>query len=138
MNRPPLAARMTPKQAAFAREYLVDRNATQAAIRAGYSAKTANVAGSRLLADVKVAAEVAKNEAETAERVSITVDNVLDMLKREANAGKKSVPNQARIRAQELIGKHIGMFKDRMEFSFEKLSPEELLKLEAISRKSQG
>ena len=129
---------MTPKQAAFAREYLVDRNATQAAIRADYGINSADVAGWRLLRNAKVVAEIAKGEAQSAERVSITVDNVLDMLKREANAGKKSVPNQARIRAQELIGKHIGMFKDRMEFSFEKLSPEELLKLEAISRKIQG
>ena len=91
-----------------------------------------------MLRNARIAEIVQLGESQAAERVSVTVDEVLRMLKREADAGKKSEPNQARIRAQELIGKHIGMFKDRMEFSFEKLSPEELLKLEAISRKIQG
>ena len=84
--------KLTPKQAAFAREYLVDRNATQAAIRAGYSAKTA-VSG-RLLAvkfDVKVGAELAENagEAESAPSESqIDVDWVLNRLSAEAELEK--------------------------------------------------
>src|SRR5690606_24873160 len=45
---------LTPKQAAFAREYLVDLNATQAAIRAGYSEKTAYSQGQRLLKNAEV------------------------------------------------------------------------------------
>ena len=45
---------LTTKQKLFVSEYLVDRNAKQAAIRAGYSAKTAEVQGSRLLSNVKV------------------------------------------------------------------------------------
>ncbi len=45
-------ASLTPKQARFVEEYLIDLNATQAAIRAGYSAKTAEVQGSRLLGNV--------------------------------------------------------------------------------------
>ncbi len=45
---------LTPKQARFVEEYLIDLNATQAAIRASYSAKTAEVQGSRLLGNVKV------------------------------------------------------------------------------------
>ncbi len=45
---------LTPKQARFVEEYLLDLNATQGAIRAGYSAKTAEVQGSRLLGNVKV------------------------------------------------------------------------------------
>jgi len=47
--------KLTSKQQMFCREYLVDINATQAAIRAGYSAKTADVAGPRLLGNVRVA-----------------------------------------------------------------------------------
>ena len=47
-------ATLTPKQTLFVAEYLVDQNATQAAIRAGYSEKTANPAGARLLAHVTV------------------------------------------------------------------------------------
>ena len=130
--------KLTHKQAAFAREYLVDRNATQAAIRAGYSRNGAEVTGSKLLRNTKVAAKLAKGEKKLAHKADVSVEEVLRMLRREATAGDTDQPHQARIRAQELIGKHIGMFKDRMEFSFEKLSPEELLKLEAISRKIQG
>ena len=46
---------MTPKQERFAQEYMIDLNATQAAIRAGYSAHTADVQGPRLLGNVGVA-----------------------------------------------------------------------------------
>lgn len=51
---------MTPKQERFVAEYLVDLNATQAAIRAGFSEKTAYSAGSRLLKDVEVASRIAE------------------------------------------------------------------------------
>ena len=57
-------APLTPKQDQFVKEYLVDLNATQAAIRAGYSAKTANEQGSRLLANAKVSAAIAEARAE--------------------------------------------------------------------------
>ncbi len=45
--------KLTPKQARFVEEYLIDLNATQAAIRAGYSAKTANEQGAQLLVSVR-------------------------------------------------------------------------------------
>ena len=45
---------LTPKQEAFVREYLIDLNATQAAIRAGYSAKTAKDGAAQLLANISV------------------------------------------------------------------------------------
>lgn len=68
--------RMTPKQAAFAREYAIDKNATQAAIRAGYSAKTAKQQGQRLLTKVDVRAEVERTLAASAERVELTVASI--------------------------------------------------------------
>ena len=49
-----LPGRLTPKQERFVAEYLVDMNATQAAIRAGYSRKTADVQGPRLLGNVRI------------------------------------------------------------------------------------
>lgn len=52
---------LTNKQAAFVREYLVDFNATQAAVRSGYSAKTAYSIGSRLLKDVEVQASIGEH-----------------------------------------------------------------------------
>ena len=49
---------LTAKQQRFCEEYLIDLNATQAAVRAGYSAKTANEQGSRLLTNVSVASAI--------------------------------------------------------------------------------
>lgn len=68
---------MTPKQARFVEEYLVDLNATQAAIRAGYSEATANEQGARLLANVSVAAAINAAQAKRAERTQIDADYVL-------------------------------------------------------------
>lgn len=67
---------LTAKQAAFAREYAVDKNATRAAIRAGYSAKTAHSAGPRLLENVGVRAEIERTLAASAERVELSVATV--------------------------------------------------------------
>ena len=69
--------KLTPKQQAFVAEYLVDLNATQAAIRAGYSAKTAEQQASRLLSNVKVAEAIAERMKERASRTEITQDRVL-------------------------------------------------------------
>lgn len=68
---------LTDKQRRFVEEYLLDLNATQAAIRAGYSEKTANEQGSRLLANVSVAAAVAQAQKSRSERTQITADKVL-------------------------------------------------------------
>lgn len=68
---------LTPKQAAFVREYLVDLNATQAAIRAGYSARTAAAVGFENLRKPKIALEVEKAQADRAERTQVTADRVL-------------------------------------------------------------
>ena len=67
---------MTPKQQAFAREYAIDKNATQAAIRAGYSAKTAHSAGPRLLENVEVRAEIERTLAKSAAKVELSVASV--------------------------------------------------------------
>ncbi len=71
---------LTPKQRAFVREYLIDLNATQAAIRAGYAELSASAEGSRLLANVKVAAAVEAAMKSRAERTDITADRVLKEL----------------------------------------------------------
>lgn len=68
---------LSPKQARFVEEYLVDLNATQAAIRAGYSAKTASQAGERLLRKVEIATAVQEAKAKRSERTEITQDMVL-------------------------------------------------------------
>jgi phage terminase small subunit len=68
---------LTPRQQRFVEEYLVDLNATQAAIRAGYSRKTAQEQSSRLLLNVMVAAAVATAQAKRSERTAVTADLVL-------------------------------------------------------------
>ncbi|ENE9916043.1 terminase small subunit, partial [Yersinia enterocolitica] len=70
-------AKLTDKQELFAREYLKDLNATQAAIRAGYSEKTAQVQSSRLLSNVMVQQRVSELAAERNSRVGIDADYVL-------------------------------------------------------------
>jgi phage terminase small subunit len=66
-----------PGQERFIDEYLVDLNATQAAIRAGYSPKTADQQGSRLLKNVKIATEIARRQAERRNRTEVTADRVI-------------------------------------------------------------
>ena len=68
---------LTVKRAMFVQEYMVDLNATQAAIRAGYAAESASVEGCRLLADAKVAFAVQSAMETRAARLGITQDRVL-------------------------------------------------------------
>lgn len=80
MPKEAIIAVMTPQKQRFVEEYLIDLNETQAAIRAGYSAKTAYSQGNRLMKDVEV--ETAINEAmeERSKRTEITADRVLQEL----------------------------------------------------------
>ncbi|MGA1806733.1 terminase small subunit [Sphingobium sp. WW5] len=77
---------MTPKQQRFVDEYLIDLNATKAAIRAGYSAKTANEQGARLLANVSVRNAVSEAKAKRSKETGIDAAWVLSRLAAEAFA----------------------------------------------------
>lgn len=70
-------AKLTEKQKRFCDEYLIDLNATQAAIRAGYSARTANEQGARLLANVSVQEYIARKMAERSRRTGVNQDRVV-------------------------------------------------------------
>ena len=78
--------KLTPKQARFVQEYLIDLNAAQAAIRAGYSAKTARVIGHENLTNPDIAAAIEKAMAERAERTRLTADWVINELRTLAGA----------------------------------------------------
>lgn len=118
---------LTAKQAAFVREYLIDLNATQAAIRAGYSANTANEQGSRLLTYVSVRLLIQKAMDERAETVGLTAADVLrDINAVKADAMRKTYDKDgnevmanhtAALKALELQGKHLKMFTDKVETS---------------------
>lgn len=106
---------LMPRQQRFVDEYLVDLNATQAAIRAGYSTHTANEQGARLLANASIAAAVQAAQKARGERLRITQDDVLRGLQREAMLSGKGASHAARVSAWGLIGKHLGMFTERTQ-----------------------
>ena len=81
------------RQDRFVEEYLVDLNATQAAIRAGYSVKTASEQGARLLANVKVQSKIAKEMAERSKRTGINQDRVVMELARIAFVNPQNLIN---------------------------------------------
>lgn len=137
---------LTDQKRRFAEEYLKDLNITQAAIRAGYSPKTAYSSGQRLLKDVEVKALINSRMQKREKRTEITQDRVLEELaaigfydvadyaevkhgrvilkdtaqipieKRAAIAGIKEsrtgteVKLSDKLRALELLGRHLGMF----------------------------
>ncbi len=109
---------LTPKQERFCHEYMVDLNATQAAIRAGYAENSAHVTGCRLLSNDKVSEAIAAGKAELAERAGVSQDWVIERLKevreasmRESDKGMPHNPAAAN-RSLELIGKHGGMWQE--------------------------
>ncbi len=107
---------MTPRKARFVEEYLIDLNATNAAKRAGYSEKTANTQGSRLLADVDIATAITEARAARTQRNEITADQVLKELGLVAFGATEQAPRVAdKVKALELIGRHLAMWKDRVE-----------------------
>lgn len=150
---------MTKKQKRFVEEYLIDLNATQAAIRAGYSPDTANEQGSRLLVNVSIRNEIDKAMAERSKRTGINQDRVLRELAKIAfvNAVEVVDPETATVResarpedtaaiqsikvkesfsdsgqmmerevkmadklkALELLGKHLGMYQNNVNVSVE-------------------
>lgn len=71
---------MNVKQKAFCKEYLVDLNATQAAIRAGYSKKTAGAYSAQLMQTPSIKEEIENLMQERSERTQITADRVLEEL----------------------------------------------------------
>lgn len=148
-------AKLTEKQKRFCNEYLIDLNATQAAIRAGYSSIAAKEIGYENLTKPHIKAYVQKRMAERAERTNITQDMVVkelakiafskidDYVEIDDNTGINNVIVKAtrdvqedkisavssikqgsngieiklhdKVRALENLGRHLGMFKDKVE-----------------------
>lgn len=144
---------MTKKQKRFVEEYLIDLNATQAAIRAGYSPDTAGSIGSENLKKPEIKSRIDKAMAERSRRTGINQDRVLQELARIGFAKITDVvdPETGEIRADASdddlaciqsikikpnefgierevklydkkaalvdLGKHLGLFKDKVELS---------------------
>lgn len=144
---------MTKKQQRFVEEYLIDLNATQAAIRAGYKPDNAQQMGSENLSKPVISAAIAKAMAERSKRTGINQDRVIRELARIGFAKITDIidPATAKIRpdakeddlaciqsvkikpnefgierevrlcdkksALELLGKHLGMFTDKIDLN---------------------
>ena len=110
-----MADDLTPKQAAFVQEYIVDLNATKAAIRAGYSEKTAAAIGHENLTKPNIAEAIEKAQADRFERVEVTQDYVLESIVEVMECAKlKTTSNPAAVlKGAELLGKHLSMFTER-------------------------
>ena len=93
----------------------MDFNATQAYIRAGYSDSGAAQSASALLTNPKIQEELADLQAEDAARLELTHQVVLEGLW--GIAADLDATVSARVRAYELLGKHQGMFTDRLEIT---------------------
>lgn len=147
--------RLSPKQAAFVAEYLKDLNATQAAIRAGYSAKTAASQGERLLRNVEVQRAIQAAQLARQQRTEITQDRIISELAKiafgdprdvmewgpngvklrasseltaeqaaqvlevsettSASGGSLKLKKHDKVKALELLGRHLGIFTDKFE-----------------------
>lgn len=132
--------KLTARQSRFVDEYLADLNATQAATRSGYSAKTAEFQGSRLLSNVKVAAAVQERMNQRAERTHIDADYVLSGIAKNIRRCEQGEPVRDRsgelvmietddgsvapaykydagnaLKGYEMLGKHLRLFTDRID-----------------------
>lgn len=125
-------AGLTAKQQRFCDEYLIDLNATQAAIRAGYSKKTATEQSSRLLTKVNIQEYIEKRMAEKEKALIADQDEVLkyltDVLRGNSEASvlarddvgadrviTKPPDEKERLKAAELLGKRYSLFTDKVE-----------------------
>lgn len=127
---------MTNKQKRFADEYLVDLNATQAAIRAGYKEKTAYSQGQRMLKNVEIKTYIEEQLERLHNKKTADAQEVIEYLtsvlrgesegeelvnefqgegiSRAVNV-KKKPSEKDKLRAAELLGKRFGIFTDKIE-----------------------
>lgn len=127
--------KLTDKQKRFCQEYIVDLNGTQAAIRAGYSAKTANEQASRMLAKVNIQTYIQSLSDNITEKLEITVEDILRDIIEVKDRCMQKYPVMAKIdgewqetgewqfehngalKSLEMLGKYKKMFTDKVEHS---------------------
>ena len=152
-------AKLTDKQQRFVDEYLIDLNATQAAIRAGYSVRTANEQGAQNLAKLSIQDAISKKMAARSRRTGVNAERVVlelakvafakmtdivdsnGKIKEEASPDdlaciesikykesdneyggsvEREVKIASKLKALELLGKHLGMWSDKFNVTVEK------------------
>ena len=103
---------MNHKRKIFVSEYSKSGNATEAAKKAGYSARTAYSAGQRLLKNVEVLEEIKKVQNEALARAELSVTDVVKLVKDIATKGKNET---VRLRAMDMLLKYLGAYSDDMK-----------------------
>lgn len=106
--------KLTEKQKRFCEEYLIDLNATQAALRAGYSPKTAYSIGDENLKKPEIREYLQQLMLQRSEHTGITAEDVLRELNSVAMADTE-LKGSDKMKALELLGKHLGMFTEQPE-----------------------
>lgn len=130
-----MADKLTPKQALFVKEYMVDLNATQAAIRAGYSKKTADVIGNQNLGKLNVSQAIKAAMSKREDKAIATADEVLRYLtaairgevieecvavenignfRSEARIIEKQISPKDRNKAADLMARRYGLLTDNV------------------------
>jgi phage terminase small subunit len=109
--------KLTDKQSKFVSEYLIDLNATQAAIRAGYSPHTAQEQSSRLLSKVIVQKAVTKEREKAAKRNEVTVDEITQMHRRAFQVSEEAQQGSAMTGSAQNLAKLHGLIVERTEVS---------------------
>ncbi len=110
---------LSDKQKMFCKEYIIDLNATQACIRAGYSEKTARQIGSENLSKLNIQDEIAKLIKDREERMQLTADKVLEDIERVRGLAEGSEQYSISLKASELQGKHLAMFTEKQQIDGE-------------------
>ncbi|WP_296193672.1 MULTISPECIES: terminase small subunit [unclassified Psychrobacter] len=110
-----MSKKLTAKQQRFKDEYLIDNNATQAAIRAGYSKKTAKSQGQRLLTNVDIKAAIKAGQKDIAKRNGLTIDDILDELEEARKIAKEEGKGAPMVAASMGKAKLLGLIVDKAE-----------------------
>ena len=110
-------AELTPKQTQFVAEYLKDLNATQAAIRAGYSKKRADAIGYENLRKPDIAAAIEAAMAERASTSKRDANMVLEDIQRLTQEAWRDGDLRTALKGLEMEGKHLGMFTEKVNLS---------------------
>ena len=108
---------MTDKQRRFAEEYLVDLNATQAAIRAGYSERTARSSGQRMLTNVDIQNYISLRRADARARVEVTQEEILLQLKKIglSDVDAEDIKVADKLKAMDMMIRMLGYDKPQSE-----------------------
>ena len=105
---------MNEKQIAFVDAYMILKNATEAAKKAGYSDRSAYSQGQRLMKNDEIKQAIAKRQAKLSKSAMLTVESHLDMLEQLRNEARERGQIAAAIRAEEDRGKVCGLYEERV------------------------